>query len=106
METIKKVWVFLVYSSVNADKYSLTLKGVLGVVGTIVLFSAGFLHFGISAESISNISDLVLVAFNATMTALSYVVAAVSAWALVWGAIRKALHTEAGTNAALNAMRG
>lgn len=105
MTFIKKVWAFLVYSSANADKISLTLKGVLASAVTVVLFAVGFFHFNIQVEQITNISTLIQVAFNASLTALSYAVAAVTAWAVVWGAIRKAINTEDGTNASLNATR-
>lgn len=98
MDTIKKVWAWLVYSSANANKYSLTLKGLLGVGVTLALTIIGLFHFSITPEQVNGVSDGIMLAFNATMTALSYAVAAVSAWAAVWGALRKIWTSATGTN--------
>lgn len=98
MDFIKKVWAWVVYSSANANNYSLALKGFLGVAVTVALTVIGFFHFNITPEQVNDLSSGILLAFNATMTALSYAVAAVSAWAAVWGTLRKLWTSVAGTN--------
>ena len=93
MNILTNIWQWLVYSSANSEKYSLTLKGALGIVATILLTGAGIFQYTLSPDAVNGLSSLVVVAFKDTLTAVSYIVTAVSSWALVWGAIRKVVLT-------------
>jgi hypothetical protein len=75
---------------------------VLGTLSTIGLLALGIFHFAMPQQGdINSLIDLIILAINATLTAISYVAAAISAWAMVWGAIRKIALTLTGDNQAL-----
>ena len=93
MNTLKTAWQWLVYSSANAEQYSLTLKGALGALVTVLLVGAGFFSYSLDLDQITGLTSLIVEAFKATLTAISYIATAVSAWALVWGAMRKIILT-------------
>ena len=105
MNKLKTIWLWIVYSSENANNYSLAVKGFLGVAASIALLWAGIFHFTLSTEAVTTLTDAIMNAVNASFMALSYVVTAVSAWAFVWGVIRKIGNTMIGTNAVLEARK-
>lgn len=93
MQSLKTSWLWLVSSSTDPDKYSLMIKGFVGTAATFLLIGAGVFHYTLSTGDVYDLGTLISAAVSATLTAISYVATAVSAWALVWGAIRKVLIT-------------
>lgn len=92
---LKTIWSWLVYSSVNADKISMTLKGL--AVGLIPVIIVVFSLYNVQLESVK---------LNGIVDSLSDIVFAVSALvsaiSVTWGAFRKLWTTVHGTNAVLN----
>lgn len=98
MNFLHKIWLWVVYSSANADKISLSIKGAGGVIVTVAFLLIGVFHFNVSQVQVTDLFDAAMLAVSATLTALSYASAAVSAWAVVWGLCRKIVTTMAGEN--------
>lgn len=101
MNSFQKFIQWIVASSADPGKFSLAIKGFFASIATFALFAVGFFHFNLDVESITNIGSLVGNAVQATLTAISYISAAVSTWALVYGGIRKIWTTLNGTNAVI-----
>lgn len=94
MDTLKKIGQWIVYSSANADRYSLTIKSLVKFLPTALIV---FALFGFEPEQGAIIAILESIA-----TAVTALGAAVFALQAVYGAIRKAMKTVGGTNAVLN----
>lgn len=74
---IKTIWNWLVWSSSNADKVSLTIKGFASFIPTVVLFFT-FLHLNVSSDSLSGVIDgiaVLVTSLGAVITAVVTVVA-------------------------------
>lgn len=80
---------WLVYSSANANKYSTTIKGVLGSVITALAF------FNIPTDAFIPLVDIIV-------NTILAIAGAISALSVLFGAIRKVKTTLGGTNAVLN----
>lgn len=102
MTFLKNVWNWLVLSSNDPSKTSLFVKGILGSASVALLLVLGIFHYSVQPEQISNLIDLIVLAVNATLTAVSYVATAIALWATVWGAVRKLYTSLSGTNAVIN----
>ncbi len=89
MEVIKKIMAWIVWSSKDPEKLSLTVKGVLGT-GVVL---AGYL--GVSSAELGPLVE--------GMTKFtSEIVGTVTAAMAVWGAVRKLYTTYVGTNQVIN----
>jgi len=92
-----KIWNWLVYSSKNAEKYSLTIKGLATFVPSVVAFLA-LVNINIEANTFLAAIDIlaaVVVAFFAMISALY----------TLTGLIRKLYTTIVGNNAVIIAGR-
>lgn len=99
MKTIKKIWNWLVLSSANASKISLTVKGVLlGLLPTIVYFS-GILGLHTSI-------DILNIVVNDISMVIVELGTLISVAATVIGLIRKIHATITGTNDVIMASKG
>lgn len=91
MSILKKAWDWLVKSSADANKTSLTVKAFLyGVIPAVVYF-LGLTGIQVGSETLTEIvniiAELIVVAGGA-----------ITAIAAVWGVIRKLFTTAVGTN--------
>lgn len=92
MNALKKIWDWVVWSSANPDKISLTLKGI--IAGAIVVLSI----FGITnplSEEETNSFILAFVQFLQTVVAIA------SSAAVLIGFVRKVWLTITGNNKAI-----
>ena len=89
MSNIKKVFQWIVYSSTDPSKIALTVKGVGGSVITVLIILAGITHVQLQSADLTAILDGIV----QTITALLGVV---SAFATVYGAVRKVWITVSG----------
>lgn len=82
---------WLVLSSADPQKASLMVKGILVAIATYGGFALGFFHMSIPSDSIDTFIGATTDATQLSLTAISILAAAWSAWATVWGALRKLL---------------
>ena len=82
MEIIKKIWNWLVVSSANPQKISLTVKGVIISLIPILLTLSGIAHLSITSDGITNIASLIANLIDVSFT----IIASIS---IVYGIIRK-----------------
>lgn len=92
MNILKKFWEWLVMSSADAQKISLTVKAFL--IGLIpgILFLTNMLNVQFDSETFTGIVEAVaqiIVLLGGLITAIAF----------VWGAVRKLLTTLTGKNA-------
>lgn len=95
-------WDWLLLSSADPEKYSLTVKGVFATLATLALLASGIFHYTLDPNAITGLGSLVSVAISDTLTAVSYVATAIAGWSLVWGAVRKLIITLVGAHPVLN----
>lgn len=87
-----KAWYWLVRSSEDPQKFSLTVKGILTALATWAALAAGVVSFGMPPmEQVNGIIDVVVNAVNLTLAAVPVVAGVYASWATVWGALRKVL---------------
>lgn len=91
---MKKFLNWIIYSSNNASKYSLSIKGLAGFIPMAVGFFT-FLHLNVEPGSLLALID----AIAAFVTAIG---AAVTACYTLFGVIRKLYKTLVGTNDVIN----
>lgn len=87
-----KFVVWLLISSKDPMKWSLSLKGFLGIIATVIMMVAGLSHI--------NVGDLSPV-IDAIIAVVQDGLALISALATVYGAIRKVVRTMNGEHAGL-----
>lgn len=91
MSILKKAWEWLVKSSANASKLSLTVKAVLYGIIPATIYFLGLVDVQVGSETLTEIvniiAELIVVAGGA-----------ITAIAAVWGVIRKLFTTAVGTN--------
>ena len=92
---LKTIFQFVVYSSKDPSKISLTLKGFAGVVGTIVVTIAAV--FGFEAIPATEISNF----FKDTVDAVLTIIGSISALVTIYGGVRKLFRTATGDNKAI-----
>ncbi len=98
---LRTLYQWVVYSSTNEEKLSLTIQGVAGTIVTGLIFLSGISNLGVPADDFNNLLSLFMAAVHAIFFGLQAILAAVSAWAVVWGATRKIWTTVTGTNAVI-----
>lgn len=92
---MRKFWAWLLLSSKDPEKASLTIKSILSGVATYAIFFTGFFHITVGASDINN-----LIATIGTLTGT--VLMLISAFSATWGAVTKIYHTIRGTNEVIN----
>lgn len=85
---------WLVYSSVDADKISATLKGLAGFIPSLAVFLVA-VHLKVTP-------DTLLAVLNGIILVISAISGLATAIVTVAGAVRKLYTTASGTNAVLN----
>lgn len=98
MRTIEKVWDWLVWSSADPEKLSLTVKGVLAGIGTLITVVIGVANVHLPEGAPALLTQIV----DATVLAVQAIAGAVSALAAVYGLARKLLITFKGWHWAFN----
>lgn len=92
---MKKFIAWLILSSKDPQKVSLTVKGFLGAAATYVVFFTGLFHLNITADNVTTLTDSLVYFVKVFLELVSVITTIV-------GAIRK-LHTTAiGTNRVIN----
>ncbi len=89
-------WKVIVTSSADPRKASLTVKGILGGIIMYAGLASGVFHFSLNSVDANNAATAVTSAVQATLTLISYAIAAYSSWAGVYGAMRKISITATG----------
>ncbi len=93
MKTIKKLWQWVVYSSVNSDKISLSVKGILGTIVTVATIVLGLANIHVGSALTSQLIDSVITLIQAWAGLISALVA-------VGGIVRKIFITVKGQHPA------
>jgi hypothetical protein len=94
----KKIIAWLVFSSANADKISLTIKSMLYALIPVALLVLGAYKIQVESAYLSAIIDqiiAVIIVVGGTVTAIT----------AAWGALRKIFTTATGTNAVINSFK-
>ena len=94
MDIIKTVWNWVVYSSANANKFSLTLKGIAGIALTVISFKYGIQNMQSVNTQVSTIIDMLIAAAQDAVMLISIC-------STIYGAFRKVILTAQGTAATL-----
>jgi len=95
MKTVKKIIAWVVLSSSDASKWSLTGRSVvMALIPTIITF--------LNLAHVNLPSDLLTQFFDTFFQALASFFAFISALGLLWGAIRKIYTTAVGENDVVN----
>lgn len=94
MNIIKKVWAWVVYSSENAGKISLTLRGLKWLIPSLVIF-LGVLHTPVTQDQLTALLEAVIAVIAALGTFIS-------AMTFLYGLARKIFNTANGTNDVIN----
>ncbi len=92
---IKKVWLWLVLSSENPKKYSLTIKATLTAVVTMVTTFAGIAGIGLPQTDWAMLIDTILMIIQQFLTAIALIAGLV-------GLVKKVGSTIQGTNQVVN----
>lgn len=99
MNTLKKIFAWIVYSSSNAEKISLTLKGVfVGALPTIIAV-AGLANVSLDSEALTQ-------AVNSIATLIQIGGYVVSTVMILVGAVRKVWTSIRGENAVIASFNG
>ena len=96
MSVIKKITAWLVLSSQNPTKWSLTIKGALTGGVTILTVVAGLAHINIPG------ADAFSAAIDAIIGFVQTALLCISAAATAWGLLRKIWSTISGENQVVN----
>ena len=91
---IIKIWNWIVKSSANASNWSLTIKGLITLVPTVVIF-LNLVHVPITSDQITNLLQAVV----ELVTAVGALAGAIAA---VYGFVRKIVLTIEGKNDVVN----
>ena len=94
IDKVDKIWDWLVWSSANPNQLSLTVKGMLTGIVTLITVGLGVAHIPLPGGATALLSQIV----DATVTAVQAIAGAVSAIAVVVGIIRKLVETVKGTH--------
>ena len=95
---LKKVSVWLAYSSVNAEKISLTFKGIATLLVPIVLYIANAYSLKLDNETVTRIID-------ATSSSIILLGGMIGTIMTTIGALRKIISTIRGTNEVIASFR-
>ena len=95
MKALKKFLTWLLISSENPYKWSLTIKGTLTMGITYVLFFAGIFHVNIAQNDLKNLVDVAVKIVETTLTLISVI-------ATGCGLVRKIALTITGENKVVN----
>jgi len=85
---------WLLYSSKDANKIGLTIKGLSAFVPTIMVMF-GLAQLNVSQDSVLGFIDAIAVLVTATLSVIT-------AGLTVWGFVRKIISTFKGTNEVIN----
>ena len=95
MNTIKKMWYWLVKSSANANNWSLTVKGALVSIIPIIIMVTNLANIHLQTADLTATTDAIVSIVAGFATLVSAVITTV-------GLVRKLYKTIVGTNAVLN----
>lgn len=88
---IEKIWSWLVYSSTNSQKISLSIKGAIGTILVTVSLFAGDINIPLLGDLLNSVID-------SGFMVIQSAVGLVSAIAMLLGAFRKVYTTLTGKN--------
>lgn len=88
---IDKIWTWLVYSSANSNKISLSIKGAIGTILVTLSIFAGNINIPLLGEMLNSVVD-------SGVMVVQVVVGAISAIGMFVGAVRKLYTTFVGSN--------
>ncbi len=92
---LKTAWIWLVYSSANPEKFSMSLKAGATALITYGTVAAGFAHVTLPFELLTQLFDTLIAGVQALLLLISLIVTAQGVW-------RKIASTVRGTNQVLN----
>lgn len=93
------IWNWLVVSSSDPYKFSLTLKAGAATIISVLTIALGLAHIAVGGPDLTAISDSVI-------AVIQDLVVLVGALATVYGLIRKIIASVEGTHAGINAQPG
>jgi len=88
---IDKIWTWLLYSSSNREKISMSIKGAVGTLIVAASIFLGDINVPLLGENINAVIDAIFATIQAA-------VGLVSAIMMIVGSIRKVITTYKGTN--------
>jgi len=97
MTFIKKVLLWLVFSSKNSAKISLTIKAALTGLVTVATIYAGIANVSLPTEALTQAVDGIITFVQTALVAISSAVTA-------WGLIRKIWRSFTGDNHVINTL--
>ncbi len=92
---MKKFIAWLVLSSKDPEKVSLTIKGVIATAATYIIFFTSLFHLNFSATDLATVGDLIGKIVQALLMVVSLVTTLI-------GFVRKLTTTANGTNEVIN----
>lgn len=95
MTVIKKVFAWLVFSSKNSAKISLSVKSALTFFVTMLTVWAGFAHIQLPTEALTQAVDDIIVFIQTAFLLISTA-------STIWGLLRKVWTSITGSNAVVN----
>ncbi len=90
MQYIKNIWNWVVYSSADSNKLSLTLKGIAGFILAIISYRYGIQNYSAVNSQVTMLIDMLI-------TALQDAITLISIGATIYGTFRKIILTAQGT---------
>ena len=91
---MKNIWNLVVTSSADPKKTSLMIKGIIGTAITYFALSSGLVEFSLPIGEFESINDALSLFIEAILAAIPVLMTAVSAWATLWGGLRKVLNKQ------------
>lgn len=92
---MKKFWAWLLLSSKDPAKASLTIKSILTASATYILFFTGLFHYTLGASDLTVIIDQIANVVGIILMLISGVTA-------LWATVRKIILTILGSNEVVN----
>lgn len=92
---LKSIWAWLVYSSADSRKLSLTVKGALTSIIPFVIVAGNLTNLQLQNEDLENVVDGIVLVIEAGL-------GLVAAITFIYGAIRKVWRTLMGEHLGLN----
>lgn len=99
MNKLKKIWQWLVKSSADAKKWSLTIKSILYAIIPTAVYFLGLVHIQIGSDALTEVVNMIaelIVVIGGVITAISF----------TWGLIRKIETTLTGENKVVTSWNG
>lgn len=91
MDILKKIWEWIVYSSADANKISLTVKAFLYGIVPGILFFSNVMNWQLDNAVLTEIIDTIA-------SVIIYIGGSITGLVFLWGLVRKLLTTITGRN--------